>query len=137
MDQFVGWVHHIATQGLPTLYQGTDAGPVDLRAGHGLRLGALGASIRRSRPSPTRADPLTRALMKPPACIADIGLALLVVFALRDRPRWAAHRRAAVLLAAGDPVRQRVVGPIRVDLRAVGYRGGRRGDQGHNASPRS
>ncbi len=28
LDQFVGWVHHIATEGLGTLYGGTDAGPV-------------------------------------------------------------------------------------------------------------
>ena len=28
LDQFVGWVHHIATNGFGTLYGATDAGPV-------------------------------------------------------------------------------------------------------------
>ena len=28
LDQFVGWVHHIATHGFGTLYGPTDAGPV-------------------------------------------------------------------------------------------------------------
>ena len=36
--------------------------------------------------------------MKAPATLADLGLAALVVFALRDRPRWAALGAVAILL---------------------------------------
>jgi hypothetical protein len=44
------------------------------------------------------ADPGIRALMKLPASLADLGLAAIVVFALRDRPRWAIAGAAAILL---------------------------------------
>ena len=57
--------------------------------------------------------------MKLPASLADLGLALLVAYALRDRPRWAAIGAAAILLHPGRHRRQRLVGPVRVDLRAV------------------
>ena len=70
-------------------------------------------------------DPWIRALMKVPASLADIGLALLVVYALP---------RPAVLGGGGgrdrDPAppgghrRQRLVGPVREHLPAV--RPGRR-----------
>jgi hypothetical protein len=43
-------------------------------------------------------DPAIRALMKTPPVIADFGLAVLVVYALRDRSGWAAIACAAVLL---------------------------------------
>ena len=43
-------------------------------------------------------DPAIRALMKTPASLADIGLAALVVYALRARPAWAAIGGAAILL---------------------------------------
>ncbi len=43
-------------------------------------------------------DPAIRALMKTPASVADIGLALLVAFALRDRPHWAVIGAAAIAL---------------------------------------
>jgi Gpi18-like mannosyltransferase len=36
--------------------------------------------------------------MKVPASLADLGLAAIVVFALRDRPRWALAGAAAILL---------------------------------------
>ncbi len=44
------------------------------------------------------ADPALRALMKLPASVADIGLAAVVAFGLRDRAHWAAIGFAAVLL---------------------------------------
>jgi Gpi18-like mannosyltransferase len=44
------------------------------------------------------ADTGLRALMKLPASIADIGMALVAVFALRERPRWAVLAGAAILL---------------------------------------
>jgi len=43
-------------------------------------------------------DPGIRVLMKAPAATADIGIALLVAFALRDRPRWAVAGAAVILL---------------------------------------
>ena len=43
-------------------------------------------------------DPAIRALMKLPASLADLGLAALVAYALRDRPRWALVGGAVVLL---------------------------------------
>jgi Gpi18-like mannosyltransferase len=39
-----------------------------------------------------------RVLMKLPAVVADIGLALIIGYALRDRPRWAIAGAAAILL---------------------------------------
>ncbi len=49
------------------------------------------------------ADPGIRALMKTPATLADLGLAALVVFALRDRPRWAVLGALAVLFVPAVP----------------------------------
>ena len=40
---------------------------------------------------------MIRALMKVPASLADIGLAALVVYALRDRPVWAVVAAAAIV----------------------------------------
>ena len=98
IDQFVGWVHHIATQGLSTLYEGTDAGPVTFGPVMAY-IWALLAAIQPAFSTATDAsDPAIRALMKVPASIADLGLAALVVYALRDRPRRAAIGGAVVLL---------------------------------------
>ena len=98
IDQFVGWVHHIATQGLSTLYEGTDAGPVTFGPVMAY-IWALLAAIQPAFATVTDAsDPAIRALMKLPASLADLGLAALVVYALRDRPRWAAVGGAIVLL---------------------------------------
>ncbi len=44
------------------------------------------------------ADTGLRMLLKTPASIADIGVALLVAYALRDRPRWAALAAVATLV---------------------------------------
>ena len=98
IDQFVGWVHHIATQGLSTLYEGTDAGPVTFGPVMAY-IWALLAAVQPAFATVTDAsDPAIRALMKVPASLADLGLAALVVYALRDRPRWAAIGGAVVLL---------------------------------------
>ena len=91
-----------------------------VRAGHGLHLGRCWP--RSSRPSQTvtdASDPAIRALMKLPASLADIGLAALVAYALRARPRWAVDRRRRDPAPPGRHRRQRLVGPVRVDLRAV------------------
>ncbi len=98
LDQFVGWVHHIATQGLGTLYGGTEAGPVTFGPVMAY-IWALLALIQPAFATVTDAsDPAIRALMKLPATLADFGLAALVVYGLRSRPGWAAIGAAAVML---------------------------------------
>jgi hypothetical protein len=98
LDQFVGWVHHIATDGLGSLYSGTAAGPVTFGPVMAYVWGVL-ATIQPAFATVTDAsDPAIRALMKTPASIADLGLGLLVAFALRDRPRWAVLAAGAVVL---------------------------------------
>ena len=98
LDQFVGWVHHIATHGLLTIYGPTEVGDVAFGPVMAYIWGTL-AAIQPAFATVTDAsDPLIRALMKLPATIADFGLAVLLVYALRDRPGWAAIGAAAVLL---------------------------------------
>ena len=98
LDQFVGWVHHIATKGLTTLYQGTDAGPVTFGPVMAYIWGLLAAVQPAFATAVDASDPGIRMLMKVPASLADLGLAGLIGFALRDRPRWAVTGAAAVLL---------------------------------------
>ena len=103
LDQFVGWVHHIATNGLGTLYGETDAGPVTFGPVMGY-IWALLAAIDPAFATATDAsNPAIRGLMKAPAAIADLGLAALVAVALR------ADKRIAVLAATGILVHPAVV----------------------------
>lgn len=98
LDQFVGWVHHIATDGLATLYSGTDAGPVTF----GPVMAYVWATLAAIQPAfatvTDASDPAIRALMKVPASLADFGLAGLVAWVLRARPTWAVAAAAAVIL---------------------------------------
>jgi len=111
IDQFVGWVHHIATQGLSTLYEGTDAGPVTFGPVMAY-IWALLAAIQPAFATVTDAsDPAIRALMKVPASLADIGLAALVVYALRDRPRRADAVLASLHRQVDGPRDGRVASP--------------------------
>ena len=98
LDQFIGWVHHITTRGLGTLYGPTDAGPVSFGPVMAYVWTVLAAVQPAFAIVTDGSDPAIRALMKVPAILADYGLAALVAFALRDRPRWAAIGVAAVLL---------------------------------------
>lgn len=102
IDQFVGWVHHIATNGLGTLYDGTDAGPVTFGPVMAYVWSVLAAVQPAFATATDAADPGIRVLMKIPATLADLGLAGLVAFALRDRPRWAVAAAAAVLLVSAS-----------------------------------
>jgi len=98
LDQFVGWVHHIATRGLGSLYGATDAGPVTFGPVMAY-VWAILAAIQPAFATVTdSSDQAIRVLMKLPATTADFGLAALVAYALRARPRWAAIGFAAVLL---------------------------------------
>jgi len=97
-DQFAGWVHTIATGGLGTLYGPNAFGQVSF----GPVMAAVWAFLAAIAPgfatATDAADTGLRMLLKAPASIADIGIALLVAYALRDRPRWAAIAAVAILL---------------------------------------
>lgn len=98
LDQFVGWAHHIATNGLGTLYGETGAGPVTFGPVLGYIQAVLTAVDPAFRTATDASDEGIRILMKSPASIADIGLGLLVAYALRARPGWAVAGAALVLL---------------------------------------
>ena len=98
LDQFVGWVHHIATRGLGSLYGVTDAGPVSFGPVMAYVWTAPAAIQPAFATVTDSSDPAVRVLMKLPATLADFGIAALVAYALRGRPRWAAIGFAAVLL---------------------------------------
>jgi Gpi18-like mannosyltransferase len=94
LDQFVLWVHGIAVGGLPNAYdQNLSFPPVMAYV-----WGVLAAVQPAFQTATDASDPAIRALMKLPASLADLGLALLVWYALRDRPRWAVVGAAAILL---------------------------------------
>jgi Gpi18-like mannosyltransferase len=98
LDQFVGWVHHIATDGLGSLYGAPEAGPVTFGPVMAY-IWSLLATLQPAFATVTDStDPAIRVAMKLPATIADLGLAGVIGFALRDRPRWAALGVAAILL---------------------------------------
>lgn len=98
LDQFVGWVHHIATIGLGALYGDPVAGPVTF----GPVMGYIWAGLAAVTPAFTTAtdasDAGIRVLMKLPAVAADIGIASIVAYVHRDRPRWAIGGAAVILL---------------------------------------
>ena len=97
-DQFAGWVHTIATGGLGTLYGPNAFGQVSF----GPVMAAVWAFLAAIAPgfatATDAADTGLRMLLKAPASIADIGIALLGAYALRDRPRWAAIAAVAIVL---------------------------------------
>lgn len=98
MDQFAAWVHHIALNGLGHLYDDIPAGRVSFGPVIGLIWGVLAAIVPGFATATDAADTTLRAVLKVPASIADIGIALVAVFALRERPRWAVLAGAAILL---------------------------------------
>ena len=93
LDQFVLWVHGIATGGLATAYdQNVSFPPVMV-----YMWGALGAIEPGFRTATTAADPAIRSIMKAPASLADLALGLIVVWHLRETPRWALLGGAAII----------------------------------------
>ena len=94
IDQFVLWVHGIAVDGLPNAYDQNLSFPPVMAYVWGI-LAAVQPAFQTATDA---SDPAIRALMKTPASVADIGLALLVAFALRDRARWAVIGAAAIAL---------------------------------------
>jgi hypothetical protein len=85
LDQFVLWVHGIATQPLGRAYdQNLSFPPVMIYV-----WGVLAMVEPGFRSAMDSADPGIRAIMKTPASLADFGLAAGVAYALRARPAWA------------------------------------------------
>ena len=94
LDQFVLWVHGIATNGLANAYdQNLSFPPVMAYI-----WGALATLEPAFRTVTTSADPAIRAIMKAPASLADLALGVVVVWHLRATPRWALLGGAAILL---------------------------------------
>jgi Gpi18-like mannosyltransferase len=94
LDVFVLWTHGIAVDGLPHAYDQNLSFPPVMAYVWGI-LAAIEPAFKTATDS---SDPAIRALMKTPASLADLGLAALVAFALRDRSWWAAIGAAAILL---------------------------------------
>ena len=94
IDQFVLWVHGIVVGGLPNAYDQDLSFPPVM-----VYIWSLLAAVEPAFASITDAsDPAIRVLMKLPATVADLGLALVAAYALRREPRWAAIAAAAILL---------------------------------------
>jgi Gpi18-like mannosyltransferase len=94
LDQFVLWVHDIATTPLGDAYrQNLSFPPVMVYV-----FATLGALDPVFRTVSTAADPWIRVLMKLPATLADAGLAAGVAYALRSRPGWAIAGALGILL---------------------------------------
>ncbi len=94
LDQFVLWVHAIAANGLGNLYDQNVTFPAVMAYIWGV-LAFVDPVFRTVIDS---SDEAIRAIMKIPASLADIGLALLLVYAFRGRPFWAVVAAAIVML---------------------------------------
>ena len=115
IDQFVLWVHGIAVNGWNRAYDQNLSFPAVMAWIWG-GLAALEPAFRTVTDS---SDPGIRSLMKVPATLADLGIAVAVVWWFRDRPKLAVLGGGGRAPVAGGLVRVGVVGPVRVDLRAV------------------
>ncbi len=94
IDQFVLWVHGLATRPFGNAYdQNLTFGPIMVYV-----WGLLAAIEPAFRTVTDAADPTIRAIMKLPASLADIALGCLVAWELRRRPRWAVAAGLGILL---------------------------------------
>jgi hypothetical protein len=94
VDQFVVWIHGIATQGWANAYEQNLSFPAVMAWIWGLM-----AAVQPAFATVTdAADPAISAFMKVPASLADLGVALAVGWWFRDRPWAAIVATAAVLL---------------------------------------
>jgi hypothetical protein len=94
LDQFVLWVHGLATQPFGRAYdQNLSFPPVMVYV-----WGVLAAVEPAFRTVIDGADPVIRAVMKTPASLADLAIGLLVARELRGRPRWAVAAGLGILL---------------------------------------
>jgi hypothetical protein len=94
LDQFVAWTHGLATNPLGRAYdQDISFPPVMVYVWWSLTW--IEPAFRTAVDA---SDPAIRALMKTPASLADIGLALGAVWALRTRPSWAVMAALGIAL---------------------------------------
>src|SRR3954468_8470371 len=85
LDQFVRWVHGLATTPFARAYdQGLAFPPVMAYI-----WGALAALEPAFKTVTTSADPVVRAVMKTPASLADLAIAGVIAWHLRATPKWA------------------------------------------------
>ncbi len=94
IDQFALWVHGIAVGGLANAYDHNLSFPPVMAYVWGF-LAVIEPAFRTATDA---SDPAIRAVLKVPASAADVGLALLVGYTLRERPRWAVAGAASILL---------------------------------------
>ncbi len=94
LDQFVLWVHDIATAPLGQAYRTNLSFPPVMAYVFAV-LAGLDPAFRTIT---TGADAGVRVLMKLPATLADAGLAAGVAYALRSRPGWAVAGALGILL---------------------------------------
>jgi hypothetical protein len=94
LDQFVLWVHGLATGPFGNAYDRNLSFPPVMAYIWGL-LAAIEPAFRTVT---TSAEPAIRAIMKAPASIADLALGLVVAWHLRATPRWAVIGALAIVL---------------------------------------
>jgi Gpi18-like mannosyltransferase len=94
LDQFVLWVHGIAVGPFSHAYDQNLSFPPVMAYVWGV-LAFLEPAFRTVT---TSADPAIRAVMKAPASIADLALAVVVAWHLRGTPRWAVAGALAIAL---------------------------------------
>jgi hypothetical protein len=94
LDQFVLWVHGIAVNGLGNAYDQNLSFPAVMAYIWGV-LALVEPAFRTVTDS---SDAWIRTLMKVPASLADVGMALVLVYAFRARPVWAVIAAAVVML---------------------------------------
>jgi len=85
LDQFVIWTHGIATAPLGHAYDQDIAFPPVMVYVWWL-LGVVEPALRTTV---TSIDPIVRVVMKAPASLADLGIAVAIAWHLRTTPRWA------------------------------------------------
>ena len=94
LDQFADWIHGIASGGLPNAYDQQLPFPPVMA----YLWGAMAAVEPAFRSATDASDVSMRIVMKIPASLADLAIAVLVVYTLVDRPRWAVGGAAVILL---------------------------------------
>ncbi len=97
-DQFAGWVHVIATEGLGGLYVDNPFGPVTFGPVMGFIWWLMAAIQPMFATVTDAADVGIRMLLKTPASLADLGLAAVAAYALRGRPALAVLAASVILL---------------------------------------
>ncbi len=93
VNDFLAWARAISANGLGTAYDEPISFPPVL-PWIWWSLGSLAPGLLNPAPN----DPVALALIKLPATLADLGIAAIVGWSLRDRPGWAVAATLAVLL---------------------------------------